>query len=128
MNEEKIVAKKVTKKDNFKALLELTEVKTNKNFVEFIEKEIANLEKKSASNGKLTKNQEANIALAETVFKVLESESKAMTVSEIQKASAELAEFSNQKLSAILNRNLVAEGKVIKTIEKGKTLFAVAVE
>lgn len=118
--------KKITKKEKFAMLLEMDEVKDNEMLVAFLENEIELLNRKAAKPAKATKNQEANAVLAEKVFNVLDTFDTAMTVTEIQKADAELAEFSNQKLSAVLNRILVKENRVIKVQDKNKTLFSVA--
>lgn len=42
----------------------------------------------------------------------------------MQKSNAELAEYSNQKISAII-RKLVESAQVIKTVEKKKSYFSV---
>ena len=48
-----------------------------------------------------------------------------MTVTEMQGASAELGELSNQKVSALV-RQLVEGGKVVKTIDKKVSRFSLA--
>ena len=47
------------------------------------------------------------------------------TVSDIEKNSEELAEYSNQKLSALV-KQLVDNGEVTKTVDKKKSYFEVA--
>ena len=49
-----------------------------------------------------------------------------MTITEIQKASDELAKYSNQKLSALFTQ-LKDEGRIIRTQDKKKTYFSVEV-
>ena len=50
-----------------------------------------------------------------------------MTVSEMQKASDKLAEYSNQKISAIL-RKMVDNGTIVKTVDKKKSYFSIATD
>jgi len=81
-------------------------------------------EKKSASK-KPTANQEANEGFKATIIEVLTNAEKALTVTEIQTANAELGALSNQRVSALL-RQLIDAGRVVKTIEKKKSYFAIA--
>ena len=50
-----------------------------------------------------------------------------MTVTELMAADTELRHYSNQKLSALLSQ-LVKSNKVIKTIDKRRSYFALAAE
>ena len=82
--------------------------------------------KKSASRSKASKaNAELNAQIGEIIVSVLASANAPMTVTEINKSCDELAEYSNQKLSAVL-RGLVADERVVKSqAEKPKrTVFA----
>ena len=86
------------------------------------------LVKKSATKSKASKaNAELNAQIGEIIVSVLVSAEAPMTVTEINKSCNELAEYSNQKLSAVL-RTLVASERVIKsTAEKPKrTVFELA--
>lgn len=122
-NVEKV--KKVTKRDNFNALLQIEEVKANQELVDFINHEIELLDKKSAGRtASTTANQKAN----EEIKKVIVSELIKLgkrTISELQKESEELAQYSNQKLSALI-KQLVDNGEVTKTVDKKKSYFEVA--
>ena len=96
--------------------------------VAFIDERIAITEKKNASgNGerKPTKEQIANEGVKETIVAVLGAIGVPATISDVQKNSAELGEFSNQKISSLLTQ-LVKGGKVIRTEVKGKAHFALA--
>ena len=115
------MANKITKKEMFTRIK--AQVKDNAEMVAFIDHEIELLEKK-ASNKKATKTQEANIGIKSTILTVLEG-AKPMTVTEMQGASAELGELSNQKVSALV-RQLVEAGKVVKTIDKKVSRFSLA--
>lgn len=115
------MANKITKKEMFTMIK--AQVKDNAEMVAFIDHEIELLDKK-ASNKKATKTQEANIGIKSTILAVLEG-GKSMTVTEMQGASAELGELSNQKVSALV-RQLVEAGKVVKTIDKKVSRFSLA--
>lgn len=115
------MANKITKKEMFTRIK--AQVKDNAEMVAFIDHEIELLDKK-ASNKKATKTQEANIGIKSTILTVLEG-AKPMTVTEMQGASAELGELSNQKVSALV-RQLVEAGKVVKTIDKKVSRFSLA--
>ena len=115
------MANKITKKEMFTMIK--AQVKDNAEMVAFIDHEIELLDKK-ASNKKATKTQEANVGIKSTILAVLEG-GKAMTVTEMQSASAELGELSNQKVSALV-RQLVEAGEVVKTIDKKVSRFSLA--
>lgn len=115
------MANKITKKEMFTMIK--AQVKDNADMVAFIDHEIELLDKK-ASNKKATKTQEANIGIKSTILTVLEG-GKSMTVTEMQGASAELGELSNQKVSALV-RQLVEAGEVVKTIDKKVSRFSLA--
>ena len=115
------MANKITKKEMFTMIK--AQVKDNAEMVAFIDHEIELLDKK-ASNKKATKTQEANVGIKSTILAVLEG-SKSMTVTEMQGASAELGELSNQKVSALV-RQLVEAGEVVKTIDKKVSRFSLA--
>ena len=115
------MANKITKKEMFTMIK--AQVKDDAEMVAFIDHEIELLDKK-ASNKKATKTQEANVGIKSTILTVLEG-AKPMTVTEMQGASAELGELSNQKVSALV-RQLVEAGKVVKTIDKKVSRFSLA--
>ena len=115
------MANKITKKEMFTMIK--AQIKDNAEMVAFIDHEIELLDKK-ASNKKATKTQEANVGIKSTILAVLEG-GKSMTVTEMQGASAELGELSNQKVSALV-RQLVETGEVVKTIDKKVSRFSLA--
>ena len=92
---------------------------------EKLEKIKASYEKKSSAERKPTATQIANEHLKDVILEVLTEATEPMTVSEIIKAHAELAELSTQKVSPQLAK-LVDEKKVNKTTEKRKSYFAIA--
>lgn len=93
----------------------------------FLDERIAITEKKNASGGerKPTKEQIANEGVKDTIKAVLGEVGVPATITDLQKASAELGAFSNQKISALLTQ-LVKGGAVVRTEVKGKAHFALA--
>ena len=102
--------KKITKATRFNQLLSIDAVKSNPDLVAFIEHELELLAKKNASDKKPTATQIANNGIKETILDTL-ADNKVMTITEMQKANADLADLSNQKSSALV-RQLIAEGLV----------------
>ena len=113
--------KKLTKRDRFEALLKMSEVQTDPAMVDFINHEIELIENKRSST-KPTKTQTENIAILDIICNHLAESGKPMTISEMQKAFPDLAEYSCQKLSAILNHS----DRIVKTTEKKKSYFSVS--
>jgi len=113
---------KVTKAEMFAMIKEVEGVKENEAMVAFIDHELELLAKK-ASNKKPTKTQEENEGIKAEILGVLTNEG--MTVTEIQSKSDVLGGLSNQRVSALL-RQLIVDGKVVKTVDKKKSYFALA--
>ena len=119
--------KKMTKKDWFAVLANVVEASEMKNKTEalaFIAHEVELLEKKSAKSG-TTKTQKENVIIMEAIKTALGEVGKAVTISELQAENTTIAEYTNQKLSALL-RKLVKSGEVVKTTEKMKSYFSLA--
>ena len=116
--------KKITKRDRFNALLSLSEVQANADLVAFIEHEIELLDKKNSSEKKLTAQQTANEGIKDAIVEGMK-ENRLYTVTEIIKEVAECNELTNQRVSALL-RQLISEGKVVKTVDKRKSYFQLA--
>ena len=89
------------------------------------------LAEKRSTPSKADKEKSAeNKAIADEIILVLSTEetvTNGMTVSEMQKASDKLAEYSNQKISAIL-RKMVDNGTIVKTVDKKKSYFSIATD
>lgn len=115
---------KITKRDNFNALLAIPAVAENAQLVSFIEHEIELLNKKNSADKKLTAQQVANKGVMETIMQVLSENGGLMTVTDVQKSNAALAELSNQRISALL-RQLKDEGKVERVEDKRKAYFKI---
>lgn len=117
--------KKITKRDNFNKLLTIREVAEDTQLVEFINHELELLDRKSASHSTAkTANQKANEEIKTKIVDALVQLGKS-TISELQAGSEEMAEYSNQKLSALL-KQLVDSKQVVRTMDKKKAYFEVA--
>jgi predicted transcriptional regulator len=112
--------KKITKREKFEMLMTIAEVKANPILSEFIERELELLAKKNSTEKKPTAQQAENEAIKETILENLTSR---MTISEMQKSIPDLAEYSNQKISALM-RQLILEGLVEKVEDKRKSYFS----
>lgn len=115
------MANKKTKKDLF---LEVREVVAgNEELVAFVDHELELLNKKAST--KSTKVNEEQVALMEKIVNALNEIGRSVTISELQKENAEMAKYSNQKLSAMLKK-LVDNKQVTKMVDKKKSYFMVA--
>ena len=111
--------KKMTKREMFE------QIKNSYNLtpaeVAFIDHELELLAKKNASEKKPTAQQVANEGLKSVILNVLTENGGLMTITDIQKSSAELADLSNQRISAIV-RQMV--GITVERVEdKRKAYF-----
>lgn len=121
------MATKVTKKMMFNAISTVLNGGQSEYSVAdmqaFINKEIALLDRKANSKKtKPTKAQEQNAVYKDLIIKVMESEGRPLTATEIMKADVAFADFSNQKMAALL-KLLRNENKVSRITEKGKAYF-----
>ena len=114
---------KMTIRDYFNEVIELAKANDRSDIVEFAESRIAVLDKKSA-NKKPTKTKEENEEIKTDILDNLTNEG--VTVSELQNKSTILGSLSNQRVSALL-RQLIADGKVVKVVDKKKSYFSLAV-
>lgn len=90
----------------------------------FIEKRIEITQKKNANRGenaKPTKAQVENEGIKGVILSTLST--TPMTIAELLKSNAELAGYTNQKISALLTQLLKAEA-VVRTEVKGKAYYA----
>ena len=120
---------KMTKREWFAVLVGIVEgsdYADKDGALDFINHEVELLAKKSGKTGK-TKVQKENEVLIEQVFDELATMDKPMTVSELQGASEFFAQFSNQKLSALLKKLVDAE-RIDKAVEGKKSYFSAKVE
>lgn len=115
------MANKKTKREFFGEIREI--VKENTELVEFIDHELELLDKKTSA--KSTKVNTEQVELMGKIVNALNEIGRSVTISELQKENAEMAEYSNQKLSAMLKK-LVDNKQVTKMIDKKKSYFMVA--
>lgn len=115
--------KKLTKKEVFSKMLEVEAIASNELFVEFIKHELELLDRKSSKSTQ-TKTQIENESIKNAIVKSLERVAKAVTITELQELDSEMAKYSNQKLSALF-KQLVAESRVVKTVDKKKSYFSI---
>ena len=117
------MANKITKREVIGMMMKEEVVKANPTYVEYLENELALLDKK-AQNKKATKTQEQNVGIKATILEVLATIGSG-TVTDIQNGNEELSALSNQKVSALV-RQLVESGEVVKTTDKKKSIFSLA--
>ena len=115
------MANKKTKREFFGEIREI--VKENTELVAFIDHELELLDKKTSA--KSTKVNTEQVELMGKIVDALNKIGRSVTISELQKENAEMAEYSNQKLSAMLKK-LVDNKQVTKMIDKKKSYFMVA--
>jgi hypothetical protein len=115
---------KKTQKDYFNEIIELAAENGRDDLVAFCEDRIEKLSRKSGSK-KPTKTQVENEGLKDVIKDAMATLGKASTVTEIQAVDIVLGDLTNQRVSALL-RQMVNDGKVVKTIEGKKSLFSLA--
>ncbi|MGN0992945.1 MAG: hypothetical protein ACI4PE_03400 [Bacilli bacterium] len=112
---------KMTKKDYLGVLRDLAVEAGEQGAVEFCEKEIERLANRKFAQ---TKTQKENEGLVEVVYEALARLGKPATVAEIQAEDETIADFSNQKMSALLKK-LVDTNRVVRVKDKKVTLFSI---
>lgn len=133
MSEKKVRITKAQRFEDIKALLTGDEVKFGTDIetaIMVIDHELELLAKKNSSGGdkKLTPTQQENEALKEQIMEFLaglSEDTDGVTCTEILKSVPVLADFSNQKVAALV-RQLKMAGRVVATEKKGKSLFRMA--
>ena len=120
--------KKITKKMVVEMMLADETIVANEVFKAYLENELALLKKKS-ENKKATKNQEANVAIKADILEVMANMTPS-TATEIMNAvksidTEKYATLTNQRVSALL-RQLIEDNKVVKSVDKKVSKFALA--
>ena len=117
--------KKMTKKETINLLIDMLngtrEVEDVQIFVDFLVHERELLEKKSSNSGQ-TKTQKENEFVKEKIVNALGVIGKFVTITELQEQNEEMANYSNQKLSALL-KQLVDSNIVSRIVDKKKAYF-----
>lgn len=116
------MANKITKRDNFNALLNIEAVAKDANLVAFINHELELLDRKNKSkSGELTETQKENLVLADKVFDFISASGKALSTADVRQHFG----LTAQKVTPILG-NLVDAGKLTRSIEKRVAFYSVA--
>ena len=115
--------KKITKREMYESIKKVEGLTEEQ--VKFIDHELELLAKKNSAEKKPTAQQEANKALKEIILDNLTEEG--ITITDLQKKVDELAELSNQRVSALM-RQLVNDNLVVKTEDKRKSYFSLPTE
>lgn len=115
---------KMTKKDYFEVLRGLAVEAGNEGAAAFCVKEMERLANKKVAQ---TKTQKENEELVEVVYAALAGVGTPSTITDLQKANEDMAQYSNQKLSALMKK-LVEAGRVAKVVDKKKSYFSVVAE
>ena len=113
---------KMTKREMFEMIKGVCANDTR--IVEFCEHEIELLNRKSSKSTQ-TKTQIENENIKVAIVNALNEIGRPVTITELQESNAEMSNYSNQKLSALL-KQLVESNQVVKTVEKKKSYFTVA--
>lgn len=116
--------KKMTKRDYFNSLLNIEDVKNNTELVDFINHELELLAKKNSSEKKPTAVQVANDGIKTAILEGMEV-GRLYTITELIKEIPELAELTNQRVSALV-RQLKEDEKIVRVEDKRKAYFRLA--
>lgn len=121
--------KKITKRDNYNALLKIEEVKSNPVLANFVKHEIELLDKKNSSRSKNpTKEQKANKALKENILDEMEIGVE-YTITDMIKQLPSCDGLTNQKVSAVVRQMVSPQGdQIIRTEKKGRAYFSLPSE
>ena len=113
---------KMTKRDYFTAIL--TKYPLTDDEKAFVEHELELLTKKNSGDKKPTAQQVANDGIKTAIADGMTA-NRLYTVTELIKEIPECAELTNQRVSALL-RQMIADGTVVKTVDKRKSYFQLA--
>ena len=111
----------MTKKEAFIQLLSLTDVQKNHELVDFINHEIALLDKRIKT--KTSKVNEEHDKIKTVILENITSDG--CTIKELQSKSEFLGGYSNQKLSAMLKK-MVDDNILVRVKLKNATVFKLA--
>lgn len=133
--------KKITKKEYFaivKGIVKASNADNKADIVAFIDHEVELLDKKSGKS-KVTPTQAANAVTLNIIKEVLTERTSPATITELltdtrlqsyteaTKDGYKVIAMTNQKLSSLVKK-LVDFGEVVRTEEKKKAYFSIAVE
>ena len=117
----------MTKREMYVAIMNLNDVASNAEMVDFLQHQIDLLDSRKGGSSKPTAKQIANEGIKEIILTVLAESETPMRVKDML-ADDRLAEYSSSKITALL-RQLLPEtgtGQVVRTIEKKVSYFSLA--
>ena len=117
---------KITKKDNYNALLAIPAVAENEALVAFINHELELLAKKAENRSTKPTVRQAENAEIKTAIVAALAPNKWYRCAEIKSLVDALASGEGTQRTARLCNDLVSEGKLAKTIDKKVVYFALA--
>ena len=121
------MSNKLTKRDYFKMILEVVE--GNEQLTEFVNHELELLNKKASSKS-MTSNQKENEQIKAKIVQALVELGRPVTITELQANNGEMAQYSNQKLSALIKQMVRSEdnpnGEITRAMDKKKAYFSIA--
>ena len=112
--------KKMTKREMFE---QIKTHLTDPAAVAFVEHELELLAKKNSGEKKPTAQQVANDGIKTAIAEGM-TPNRLYTVTELIKEIPECAELTNQRVSALL-RQMIADGVIVKTVDKRKSYFQI---
>lgn len=118
------MANKKTKKELFGEVREIVEREGRTDLIEFVDHELELLNKKANRTG-TTKTQKENEGIKEKIIEALVRIATPVSITELQEQDEEMAQYSNQKISALLTQ-LIKEEKVVRNKDKKKSVFTIA--
>ena len=118
------MANKKTKKELFGEVREIIEREGRTDLIEFVDHELELLNKKANRTG-TTKTQKENEGIKEKIIEALVRIATPVSITELQEQDEEMAQYSNQKISALLTQ-LIKEEKVVRNKDKKKSVFTIA--
>ena len=115
---------KITKRDNFKAIIEVLKTAGRDDLVTVMEHEIELLNKKHGESKAVAARKAENVALADEVLAILAT-ADGMTATDVAKALSERVggDFSNQKATTLIK---LLGDKVVANMDGKRKLFSVA--
>lgn len=121
------MTKKKTQKEMYNYIIGL--LSDNQEVVDFCKGRIEILDNKSSNSGQ-TKTQKENALIKDRIVSALVELGKAVTITELQNEYAEFKDYSNQKMSALLNQlaDVNKDNRIVKVIDKKKTYFSAKAE
>lgn len=111
----------MTKRENITAMLADSHIRSNADWVAYLENELVLLDRKNKASKKPTKTQVANEELKDRILDLLKSSAEPLTATVI----GECLGISVNKASALLTQ-LREDNSVIRTVDKRKAYFSVA--